>query len=88
MRLRLATIAVEKEWLMFDERDLKKLLLWIDDRFPMPDGGWSQHGYRIALRKFVTWMRQKYGYPEDYPNRAKLTELLSEYAYRNVTRAR
>jgi hypothetical protein len=47
MRLRLATIAVEKEWLMFDERDLKKLLLWIDDRFPLPDGA-GGHSTAIA----------------------------------------
>ncbi|HIH44191.1 MAG TPA: hypothetical protein HA257_03660 [Candidatus Methanoperedenaceae archaeon] len=53
MRLRLAAIAVEKEWMMFDERDLKKLLLWVDDRFSLPDGEWPLHSYRIAVRKFV-----------------------------------
>ncbi len=42
IRLRLMTIAVEKEWLMFDERDLKKLLIWINERLPLPDGAWSQ----------------------------------------------
>jgi hypothetical protein len=31
MRLRLATIAIDKEWLIFDERDLKKVLIWIDE---------------------------------------------------------
>ncbi len=37
----------------------------------------------IGIRKFVTWMRRKHGYPETYPNRNKLTELLplSKYAY-------
>jgi hypothetical protein len=83
IRLRLTTIAVEKEWQMFDERDLKKLLIWIDERFPLPDGAWSQQSYMICIRKFVTWMRKKHGYPESYPNRNKLIELLpvSKYAY-------
>ncbi|MDP2767768.1 MAG: hypothetical protein Q8O41_10050 [Candidatus Methanoperedens sp.] len=83
MRLRLATIAIDKEWLMFDERDLKKVLIWIDEKFPMPDGAWTQHGYKICVRKFVTWMRRKYSYPETYSNRSKLIELLSlsKYAY-------
>ena len=83
IRLRLMTTAVEKEWLMFDERDLKKLLIWINERLPLPDGAWSQQCYMICMRKFVTWMRKKHGYPETYPNRNKLIELLpvSKYAY-------
>lgn len=83
IRLRLATIAVEKEWLMFDERDLKKLLICINERLPLPDGAWSQQSYMICIRKFVTWMRRKHGYPETYLNRNKLIELLpvSKYVY-------
>jgi len=82
-RLYLATTAFEKEWLMFDERDLKKLMVWVDGRFPLPNGAYSQEGYLISIRKFVTWMRRKHGYPETYPNRNKPIELLplSKYAY-------
>ncbi len=70
-----------REWLRYEERDTKRLLMWIDDSHPLPNGAWSQHSYRIVLRKFVTWMRRKQGYPEDYPGRERLINLLSVAKY-------
>ncbi len=57
-RLLVLTRELKKEWIHFDERDSKKLLLWMDEKYPLPDHDWSQHSYRIVLRKFVTWLRQ------------------------------
>jgi integrase/recombinase XerD len=80
-RLRILTIEIRKEWPLFDERDTKRMLLWMDNRYPLPDGAWSQHSYRIVLRKFVTWLRRKHGYPEGYPAREKLVDLLRVAKY-------
>lgn len=44
----------------------------MDEKYPITEKAWSQHGYRISLRKFVTWMRKKKGYPEGYPDREQL----------------
>jgi hypothetical protein len=76
-RTKILTLAINKNLLLFDERDSKKLLLWMDEKYPLPDGAWSQHSYRLVIRKFITWMRHKYGYPEGYPNREKLTTALA-----------
>jgi hypothetical protein len=49
----------------------------MDEKYPLPDHGWTQHGYRTILKKYVTWLRHKYGYPEGYPDREKLTAALT-----------
>ncbi len=85
-RLRKLTLVLDKEWLWYDDQDTKRLLLWMDERYPLPRGAWSQHGYRIALRKFVTWMRRKYGYPEGYPGREKLLSRLEVGRYAEEVR--
>ncbi|MBE0523565.1 MAG: hypothetical protein IBX40_04425 [Methanosarcinales archaeon] len=68
-RIKILTQQLNKEWHWYDERDTKRLLLWMDEKYPFHEKAWSQHGYRISLRKFVTWIRKKYGYPEGYPNK-------------------
>jgi ribosomal protein L40E len=89
-RLSRMTAVLGKEWKWFDETDTKKMLRWIDNEYPLPDGAWSQHGYRIALRKFVTWMRREHGYPKKYHNRGKFISALDiakyapEVAYINI----
>jgi hypothetical protein len=46
-RLSRMTAVLGKEWKWFGETDTKKMLRWIDNEYPLPDGAWSQHGYRI-----------------------------------------
>jgi hypothetical protein len=72
-----------KDWLWFDEQDTKRLMQWINDTYPFQDKPWTYHFYNIALRKFVTWLRRKHGYPSKYPGRKRLMDLLttSRYAY-------
>ena len=82
-RTKMLTLTINKNWLLFNERDAKKLLLWMDEKYPLPDHGWTQHGYRTILKKYVTWLRHKHGYPEGYSDREKLTAALtySKHAY-------
>ncbi len=80
-RLSKMTPELGKEWLRFEEKDTKHLLIWIDSSHPLPRGAWSQHSYRIVLRKFVTWVRRKHGYPEGYLAREKLIDLLRVAKY-------
>jgi integrase/recombinase XerD len=68
---------IKKDWDMFEERDAKKVLIWLETRYPIPNGEWSQHSHKIALRKFVTWIRHKHGYPPNYPDRERLQIALS-----------
>lgn len=80
-RLLVLTRELKKEWMQFDERDSKKLLLWMDEKYPLPDHDWTQHSYRIVLRKFVTWVRHRYGYPDAYPDKERLMIALSAGKY-------
>lgn len=82
-RLSKLTGAIKKEWIWCEEKDARQLLNWIDDTHPLPKGAWSQHSYRIVLRKFVTWMRKKHGYPEGYQNRENLMSVLIVAKYAN-----
>lgn len=82
-RLSKLTCAIKKEWIWCEEKDARQLLNWIDDTHPLPKGAWSQHSYRIVLRKFVTWMRKKHGYPEGYQDREKLMSVLIVAKYAN-----
>lgn len=76
-RLGRMTVMLKKEWIQFDEKDAKRMLQWIDTEYPWSDNAWSQHGYLIALRKFVTWMRKKKAYPEGYPNRDRYIQAIA-----------
>ncbi len=59
--------------------DVKRLISEIDSD---PDKGeWAQHDYRIALRKFVKWLREEHGYPGDYSNAEHLTKILPLIKY-------
>ncbi len=75
------TVELRKEWMWFDEDDAKRLLQWIDKTYPENGKAWSQHFYKITLRKFVTWLRKKHGYPSKYPGRKKLIDILPTSRY-------
>ncbi|MFH1774717.1 MAG: hypothetical protein ABH874_07155 [Methanobacteriota archaeon] len=70
---------LEKEFDYVDKEDVKRLLHSIDS--DSRKGDWVQHDYRIALRKFVKWLREEHGYPKDYPNGKYLTKILPLIKY-------
>lgn len=65
----IALLLGDREFDHITEREVKKLLKTIDD--DPTKGSWSQHDYRIILRKFITWLRKEHGYPQGYPRREK-----------------
>jgi integrase len=44
-------------------------------------GEWTQHDYRVVLRKFVSWLRNEYGYPDGYPQKEEMTRLIPLLKY-------
>ncbi|MDD5474343.1 MAG: tyrosine-type recombinase/integrase [Candidatus Methanoperedens sp.] len=54
--------------------DIKSLLLKIDEHPGW--GDWEKYVTLSVLRKFMTWLRTEYGYPEGYPDREKLLNML------------
>ena len=72
--LRILAQILDKDYDYIDKGDVKRLLIEIDA--DPNKGEWTQRDYRIALRKFIKWMREEHGYPEDYPDRKHLTEIL------------
>jgi len=79
INLRILAGMLGKDFDQITKEDVKRLLIEIDE--DPNKGKWSQHDYRIALRKFVTWMREEHGYPEGYPDREHLTEILPMIKY-------
>jgi integrase len=57
----------DREFEYIDKADIRRLLRTIDA--DPAKGEWTQHDYRVILRRFVTWLREEHGYPEDYPDR-------------------
>jgi len=72
--LRILAGILDKDFDYIDKGDVKRLLIEIDA--DPNKGEWTQRDYRVALRKFVTWMREEHGYPPDYPDREHLIEIL------------
>lgn len=77
--LRTLAEMLEKDFDHIDKRDVKRLLGMIDA--DPNKGPWSEGDYRIALRKFVSWLREEHGYPSDYPNAEHLTKFLPVMKY-------
>lgn len=63
-----------KVWHDVTKADIKALLIKIQSH---PSWGeWEVYSTLHALRKFMSWLRNTYGYPEGYPDREKLLALL------------
>ena len=62
-----------KIWHDCKKQDIRSLLLQIEERGV---GDWEKYSERIALKKFITWLRTEYGYPEGYLDREKLMNML------------
>ncbi len=68
-----------KDWDGITKDDVRDLLDKIDTE---PERGeWAKHDFRIVLRKFVAWLRNEYGYPEDYPQKEEMSRLLPILKY-------
>ncbi len=65
----------DKEFDYITRGDVKKILVAID-RDPRK-GEYAQYDYRVALRKFITWLRKEHGYPEGYPEREQHLQALN-----------
>jgi hypothetical protein len=70
---------LEKDWDWATKDDIRDLLDRIDT--DPKKGDWAKHDYRIVLRKFVSWLRNEYGYPDGYPQKEELTRLLPILKY-------
>ncbi|GBE55266.1 hypothetical protein BMS3Bbin15_01434 [archaeon BMS3Bbin15] len=55
--------------------DIKKILRIVDD--DPKKGEWAQYDYRILIKRYITWLREEHGYPEDYPDREEHMKALS-----------
>lgn len=60
----------------FGVGDTKAYLLWLEKEYGGVEKAWSKNAYQITLRKFIKWVRGKYGYPLDYPEREKAEQML------------
>ncbi len=69
----------ELDWMMITKKDVKNILVKIDE--DPKKGAWSQADYRVALRKFVSWMRTEYNYPQNYPERERVISTYSLLEY-------
>ncbi|MFH1773743.1 MAG: hypothetical protein ABH874_02145 [Methanobacteriota archaeon] len=77
--LRILAETLNKDFDYIATEDVKRLISGIDSN---PDRGeWAQHDYRIALRKFVKWLREEHWYPKDYPNAEHLIKILPLIKY-------
>ena len=65
----------DKSFDYITKEDIRKLLVAIDS--DPEKGEYAQYDYRIALRKFITWLRKEYGYPEGYPEREQHLQALN-----------
>lgn len=68
-----------KIWHDMIKSDIKILLLKIDGH---PGWGeWEKYVTLSTLRKFMLWLRSEYSYPENYPDREKLLNMLPLLKY-------
>lgn len=70
---------LEKDWDWITKEDVKEIIAEIDSDPEKRE--WTQHDYRLILRKFVAWLRAEHGYPEGYPDREEATKMLSFALY-------
>lgn len=70
---------LEKDFNYITKEDIKRILVAIDSDSRKKE--WTRYAYRIALRKFVKWLREEHGYPSDYPNAEYLTKILPLIKY-------
>lgn len=61
------------------KEDVKRIIFVIDS--DKKKGEWARRDYRMALRKFIKWLREEHGYPDDYPNAEHLTKILPLLKY-------
>jgi integrase len=61
-------------WQNVTKKDVRSLLLAIE---ALGVGDWERYSLLMALKKFITWIRTEYGYPEGYPDREKNLSLLA-----------
>ena len=69
----------DKTWHEVTKADTTKILLKIQERPSW--GDWSQYVLKGVLRKFITWLRNEYGYPQGYPDRERLMATLPLIKY-------
>src|SRR3990170_4895519 len=72
---------LNKDWDWVTKDDIRDLLDRIDT--DPNKGDWAKHDYRIVLRKFVSWIRNEYGYPQGYPQKIEMARLLPILKYPN-----
>lgn len=77
--LKILSEMIEKDWDWITKEDIKRIIAEID-RDPKK-GAWTQHDYRLILRKFIAWLKTEHGYPDGYPNREELAKMLSIVRY-------
>jgi hypothetical protein len=53
---------INKDWDWITKDDVRDILDKIDT--DPNKGEWSQHDYRVVLRKFISWLRNEYGCPD------------------------
>jgi integrase len=70
---------IKKDWDWVTKDDIRDILDRIDT--DSNKGEWSQHDYRVILRKFISWLRNEYGYPDGYPQKEELNRLLTVLKY-------
>jgi integrase/recombinase XerD len=72
---------INKDWDWITKDDVRDILDKIDT--DPNKGEWSQHDYRVVLRKFISWLRNEYGYPDSYPQKEEMTRLIPILKYPN-----
>jgi hypothetical protein len=70
---------IKKDWDWITKDDVRDILDKIDT--DPNKGEWSQHDYRVVLRKFISWLRNEYGYPDNYPPKEEMTRLIPILKY-------
>ena len=70
---------IQKDWDWITKDDVRDILDKIDT--DPNKGEWAQHDYRVVLRKFVSWLRNEYGYPDGYPQKEEMTRLIPVLKY-------
>ncbi len=70
---------IKKDWDWITKDDIRDILDKIDT--DSKKGEWSQHDYRVVLRKFISWLRNEYGYPDGYTQKEELSRLLTVLKY-------
>jgi len=81
---KLCILLPEKVWHDVTKADIKTMLLKIEEYSTW--GEWEKYSALTVLRKFMTWLRCEYSYPQGYPDREKLINLLPLMKYAPETK--